>query len=228
MLAVGAAASDAPRAATAPYSIAGVATAPAPVGLTLLEPTWLLLPIESLETTAALDSPTGRAEVLLHEEALVPPRVRQRQPPAGRLAYPLSDDLTAQLRYRRSQIFGFSRSQAVRDDPSSGFSSHPDRDVVDLNMSWQLAGNTVGVGYQLQSSVHGIAGGETEAGFGRFMPGSPQATHSLSLGFTRQWGAAPPATLAPEVPLLAEVLADVAAPVPEHTTPPAVEPTPTP
>jgi hypothetical protein len=88
-------------------------------------------------------------------------------------------------------------SDALRSDPSTGYTRHLDMDVLALGMSWALAGNQVGVGYQLQSARGGIGG---DAGLGRFLPGSEAATHAFTLGLTRPFGAglpppAPPALL---------------------------------
>ena len=82
----------------------------------------------------------------------------------------------------------------------------------DLNMSWLLAGSTVGVGYQLQSA-RGTTLADTVS-VSRFLPGSEQAMHSFTLGLTRKWGAAAPPPLV-ELPLLLPDL-DVAA---TETTP---------
>lgn len=209
------------------YSISGIAPLPSEFGFTLLDPTWLLPPIETLDAAARLTSGSTRAETMLRDEALL---VLPAKPPrtGGPLAYPLSDDLTAQLRYRRPQLFGFSRSQVARDDMSSAFSSKSDRDVLDLNMSWRLAGSTVGVGYQLQSTTHGALGG-TEAGLSRFMPGSEQATHSLSLGFTREWGRSSQPQLGIETPLVLDDAYLAASLLADHRNASAAsQPTPTP
>jgi hypothetical protein len=180
-------------------------------GYTLLDPDWLLPPIESLDAAAALTAATGRANQMMRDEAVLPARQAPRAAD-GPFAYSLSDDLTAQLRYHRTQMFALSPSDAVRADESSGFSTRPDRDVVDLNMSWRLAGSTVGVGYELQSAARGIPGAvANDAGFARFLPGSGQATHSFTLGLTREWGrgAEPPHVLADPAPIDADL--DIAA-----------------
>ena len=90
----------------------------------------------------------------------------------------------------------------MRDDQSTAFSTLPNRDVFDLNMSWQLAGSTLGLGYQLQSSAGGVWGSRPVPGAGvsRFLPGSDQATHSLMFGLTRQWGADEPPLVVIEPP----------------------------
>ena len=113
--------------------------------------------------------------------------------------------MSAQFRYRRAQSFDRSGSRSLRDDPSTAFSTLPNRDVFDLNMSWRLAGSTLGLGYQLQSSAGGVWGGRpaTEAaGLSRFLPGSEQATHSLMFGLTREWGADEPPPLVVDPPPL--------------------------
>jgi hypothetical protein len=196
------------------YSV-GRTARPAP-GLTLLDPSWLLPPIESLDTAAAATDGAERADEILREdpELALHPRLTQSSS-AGPLGYALSDDLMAQLRYRHSEPFDRAGSRMLRDDQSTAFSTRPNRDVLDLNMSWRLAGNTVGVGYQLQSARGGALPGEI--GVSRFLPGSQQATHALTLGLTREWGAPAPPPLLIEPPPL-ELQIDLA----------AVEGTPTP
>lgn len=167
---------------------------PPPIGVTLLEPAWLLPPIESLDAElAAAGLPAGGHLAGRSREPAA--RVAPKNP-ASRVSYSLSDQLSAQLRYGRSQGFDRSNSRALRDDASTAFSTLPNRDVFDLNMSWNLGGNQVGVGYQLQSSAGGVwsnASTPAEGGLSRFLPGSEQATHSLMFGLTRPWGAPAPA-----------------------------------
>ena len=176
--------------------------APQRTGLTLLEPTWLLPPIESLDTAAAASDSAERADQILHNDPALATHPHLT-PSDGPLAYALSDDLTAQLRYRHSQPFDHSDSLLLRDDQSTAFSTRPNRDVLDLNMSWRLAGNTVGVGYQLQSARGGSLANDIAVS--RFLPGSQQATHAFTLGLTREWGAPEPPPLLIESPLEAPV-----------------------
>ena len=195
-------AADVPLARAERYSVSDIAPGP-PRGLTLLDPTWLLPPIESLDMALALTEEATPPGPLIgsdaHSAAPGPPRAT-----GGPLSYSLSDHLSAQLRYRRAQSFDRSGSRSLRDDPSTAFSTLPNRDVFDLNMSWRLAGSTLGLGYQLQSSAGGVWGGApaTAAGLSRFLPGNQQATHSLMFGLTREWGGADPPPFAVEPPLL--------------------------
>jgi hypothetical protein len=99
------------------------------------------------------------------------------------------------LGYRRAQLRDLS-SEDLRTDPSTGFTRQIDTDVLALGMSWQLAGNRVGLAYQLQSARGGIGG---ESGVSRFLPGSEAATHALTLGVTHEFGASLPP---PAPPLL--------------------------
>ena len=189
-------------------------TVPAAPALTLLDPSWLLPPIESLDTAVAAADGAERADQILRDDPAL--AVHTRAPSSGGpLGYRLSDDLMAQLRYRHSEPFDRAGSRTLRDDPSTGFSTRPNRDVLDLNMSWRLAGNTVGVGYELQSARGAALPGDIAVS--RFLPGSQQATHTLTLGLTREWGAGPPPPLLIEPPPL-DLQVDLA----------AVEGTPTP
>jgi len=173
------------------FSIAG----PAPPTFTLLEPSWLLPPIEALDTPIAA---SGRTDELLHDDITAATKPQAR-PTTGQVGYSLSDDLSAKLRYHHSQLSDRADSQTLRDDEWSGFSTNPDRDVLDLDMSWHLAGSTVGVGYQFESARGAALG---YSGLARFLPSSPQATHSITLGLTRRWGAEEPPALLEPVPVL--------------------------
>jgi hypothetical protein len=179
---------DAAAALANRFSIAGI-VAPPDSGLTLLDPSWLLPPIESLDLAAAEDR-VHAGQHLLDDSLVAAPRPPKEPSPTGPLTYTLSEALTTQLRYRHSLAFDRASSKPLRDDPSTAFSTSFNRDVLDLNMSWRLAGSTVGVGYQLQST-RGATLAEN-VGLSRFLPGSEQATHSLTFGLTRQWGATAP------------------------------------
>lgn len=158
---------------------------------TLLDPSWLVPPVASLDTAVAIADQTARSAHMVGDDRGDRPRLER--PGGGPLSYSLSDDLTAQLRYRHSEPFDRASSKPLREDPSTAFSTGPNRDVVDLNMSWSLAGSTVGLGYQLQSA-RGSSLGEN-IGLSRFMPGDEHSTHSLTLGLTRRWGAGEPPPL---------------------------------
>lgn len=99
-----------------------------------------------------------------------------------------------QFRYQRSKLDTVS-NRGLRSDQTTGFSRQLDRDVLELGMSWGVAGNRIGLGYELQAAREGL-----DQGFSRFLPGSANATHALTLGVTREFGrGAPPP---PPVPLL--------------------------
>lgn len=193
------------------FSIGGtVAPTLAPPAFTLLDPAWLLPPVESLELATAAASASERAGQILRDDAAAAgaaPRPRHAAP-GGPLSYPLSDEVTAHVDYRHALLFDRADSQTARSGEPGAFSTRPDRDVVDLNMSWRLAGSTVGLGYQLESARAGSNIGD--AGVSRFLPGSPQATHSFTLGLSREWGQGAPPPALVEVPFLPPEL-DVAA-----------------
>lgn len=188
------------------FSIAGRSDAGGPPAFTLLEPQWLLPPPESLEASDA-----ERADQMLHDDDTATTAAAPAPAANGTLSYSLSDDLTADVDYRRVLLFERGDSQTAREDAARAFSTRGDRDVVDLNMSWRLAGNTLGLGYQLESARGGAA---TDLGLSRFFPGNQQAVHSLTLGVSRAWGAsAPPVAVEPVVPLPLDVAVD-ASPTP--------------
>jgi hypothetical protein len=184
---------------------------------TLLDPAWLLPPIESLDTATAVSGSAGRADQILHDDAAVSESAQSPPSPGGPLAYSLSRDLTAEVGYHHSELFDRANSETLRADGSTTFSNRPDRDVLDLNMAWHLAGSTVGLGYQLQSARTGSAG---DIGISRFLPGNQQATHSFTLGLTRQWGGnvPPPALIEPLLLVVPEP--DIAAAAETTPTPP--------
>lgn len=206
LLVAAARAADVSSAAADHLSIGGAAVPSArPPAFTLLDREWLLPPIESLEAAALLAKSADRADEMLRDDAAAasqPPA-----PPSGPLAYSLSDEVTARLHYDHAQLSDRADSQTLRDETSTGFSTRPDRDVVGLNMSWRLAGSTVGLGYQLESSR---LGNSSDLGIGRFLPGNQQALHSFTLGLTRAWGASAPPPVLVEPPLVPPPL-DVAA-----------------
>jgi len=177
------------------YSINGAATPSAAAQpFTLFDPGWVLPSVEALETAEALASGSERATQLLRSDAT--PADAAPSAPTGEhpVGYSLSDDLTAQFKYHHAELFDRADSQTLRDDTSTAFSTRPDRDVLDLNMSWKLAGSTVGLGYEFQTARSG--GGDI--GITRLLPGNQQATHSFTLGLSREWGAsAPPVLIEP-------------------------------
>jgi hypothetical protein len=180
---------------------------------TLLDPAWLLPPIETLDLALPPGDGAARAEQLLHDDIGSAGAPAAPSPSDGKVGYSLSDDLTAEVGYHHLRLSDRATSQTLREDQWSAFSTRPDRDVLDLNMSWRMQGNTVGLGYQFQSDRLNASPGE--GAFSRFLPGSPQATHALTLGLTREWGAetAPPVLV--EVPLLPPELAEA----PSEATP---------
>ena len=179
------------------YSISH-STQPAATPFTLLEPSWLLPPIGPLDAALPL---AARTDEILFNDAAAPQPVPQPPSSAEKpMAYSLSRDVTAQLRYHHDERFDLGSSDMLREDHSTAFSTRPDRDVIDLNMSWRLAGSTVGLGYELQSARTGSAPGEV--GVSRFLPGNPQSTQAITLGLTREWGAGRPAPQVIAPPLL--------------------------
>jgi hypothetical protein len=179
---------------------AGAGSSASQPSFTLLDPTWQLPPIESVDIAAAM------SHAALFDDRLAHAPTQADEPPAAPapgtpLTYSLAAGVSAQLRYRHSFLFETAPSNALRDEGGRSFSLRPDRDVVGLNMSWHLAGSTVGVGYQIESARENAA--SADGGLYRFMPGSLQATHAFTLGLTREWGA-PEAPQPIEAPVVSE------------------------
>ncbi len=152
-----------------------------PGPFTLRDATMHLPPLAQL-------APELAASPRLLEAPSAPPDSETPQREGGPLSW--------QFRYQRSKLDTMS-SRGLRTDTTTGFSRELDRDVLELGMTWRLAGSRIGVGYELQASR------ELDEGFSRFLPGSASATHALTLGVTREFGrGAPPPPPAPPLGLV--------------------------
>jgi hypothetical protein len=177
-----------PQPKSTPTARIGAAVWPRPRVYTLLDPSLALPPMAILAPDLDLV-----ARELADEPTLTPHTGAAPERP-----------VSWQLGYRHAQLGNMLPSDALRTDPSTGYTRALDTDVLALGMSWQLAGNKVGVGYQLQSARGGIG-----AGLGRFLPGSEAATHAFTLGLTRPFGAGlPPPAPPPMLVLVDEPSAD--------------------
>lgn len=191
-----------------PGPAGALASGPWPRGgrdYTLLDPTLALPPLA----------------VLAPDLSLLPRTLGNQVPPPSERVAP-EPGVRWKLDYRHAQLSDLP-SSALRTDPSTGFSRRLDTDVLALGMSWRLAGNQVGLAYQLQSARG--AGGGAE-GLARFLPGSEATTHALTLGVTREFGAAGPPAVAP--PLLIIEPASGGDALPADAAAPASHPTPSP
>lgn len=115
-------------------------------------------------------------------EPRMPSEKKSNKKPA---TYSLSDNWTAQLSYQHAVLAKTLSAEELRTRKMPDFSTDRDRDVLGLQMDWRLASSSkVGFGYRFQSSRG--APGSGISGIGeRFM-------HAFTLGFTREWGGAPP------------------------------------
>lgn len=181
------------------------------------------MPTPAPRTSAALAAGAwlrpGRAYTLRDRSLTLPPleamapnvalaarELGDDRPPAPMPATPDGSALTWKLAYRRAQLRDLS-SGDLHSDPSTGFARQIDTDVLALGMSWTLAGNRLGLAYQLQSARGGLG---DENGLARFLPGSTAATHALTLGVTHELGASLPPP-APPLLVLDAPLPDVSA-----------------
>jgi hypothetical protein len=98
--------------------------------------------------------------------------------------FSLSDNWTAQLSYQHAVLATTMSTEELR-RKLADFSTERDRDVLGLQMDWRVASSSkVGFGYRFQSSRG--APGSGISGIGEsFM-------HAFTLGFTKEWGGAPP------------------------------------
>jgi hypothetical protein len=110
------------------------------------------------------------------------PRKKSTKKPA---TYSLSETWTAQLSYQHAVLAKTLSAEELRTKKLTDFSTDRDRDVLGLQMDWRMAASSkVGLGYRFQSSRG--APGSGISGIGdSFM-------HAFTLGFTREWGGAPP------------------------------------
>ena len=169
-------------------------------------------------TAAARAGPRPGTSYTLLDPSLALPPLEVMAPDLTLVATQLDDPLQRQqlataeppsavkwkLGYRHVQLEDLT-STALRSDPATGFSRQLNTDVLNLGMSWSLAGNQVGLAYQLQSARGGIGG---DAGLSRFLPGSLAATHALTLGVTREFGAGVPPPAPPPMLVLDEAALD--------------------
>ena len=169
-----------PQPTSTPTSRIGAAVWPRPRVYTLLDPSLALPPMSVLAPDLDL-----MARELADDPTMAPHTGAAPQRP-----------VSWQLGYRHAQLGNMLPSDALRTDPSTGYTRNLDTDVLALGMSWKLAGNQVGVGYQLQSARGGIG---SAAGLGRFLPGNEAATHAFTLGLTRPFGAGLPPPAPPDL-----------------------------
>lgn len=149
----------------------------------------------------------------LAPELVTVPRLAESAP-AQRATRESDSPLKWQFSYQRSRLDTVS-SKGMRTDPTTGFSRQLDRDVLELGMSWRLAGSRIGLGYELQAAREGL-----DEGFTRFLPGSANATHAVTLGVSREFGrGAPPPPPAPPLGLLAPTPLAAAEEAPEAAEP---------
>jgi hypothetical protein len=148
----------------------------------------------TLSSGATLDP---SAVLLLDPPSLAAPR-RSAPPPgtapekgAGGFTYRLSDELAAGVSYKHALLFGTATNESLRQQPFNDFTTDRDRDVLKLNMSWNLALTRFDLGYRIDSTRLD----PTQDRTGRYsllgvLPESEHTLHSLTFGVTRRWGGA--------------------------------------
>jgi hypothetical protein len=114
-----------------------------------------------------------------------------RKPRTGGLSYRLADSLTAGVSYRHTLLFATLPNETLRQYQFDDFGTDRDRDVLKLDMSWDLSFTQLDLGYRLESSRADPGQDRT----GRYsllgvIPESDHALHSLTVGVTRRWGGA--------------------------------------
>jgi hypothetical protein len=109
----------------------------------------------------------------------------------GGLTYRLGDTWTAGVSYRHALLFGTSTGEALRQHQFGDFATDRDRDVVKLDMSWDLAATQLDLGYRLESA-RAEPGQDSSGRYSLLgvLPESEHTLHSLTFGVTRRWGGA--------------------------------------
>jgi hypothetical protein len=185
-----------PQPQSTPTLRIGASVWPRPRVYTLVDPSLALPPIAIMAPDLDL-----MARELAADPTLEP---QTEDAPQGPVSW--------QLDYYHAQLGNMLLpSDALRSDLSTGYTRRLDTDVLALGMSWRLAGNQVGVGYQLQSARGGIGGAE---GLGRFLPGSDAATHAFTLGLTRPFGAGLPPPAPPPLIVVVDEPSSTPSPTP--------------
>jgi hypothetical protein len=116
--------------------------------------------------------------------------VRAGQPgkPRG-LRYSVSDGVTAGVSYSHTRLPETASNEELRKYRLGGFSTAPERDVLDLGMSWDIGeSSSVGVGYQLQSIRPDTAGRAAGEETRSILPQSEGLDHAVTFGVRRSWG----------------------------------------
>jgi hypothetical protein len=130
----------------------------------------------------ALDPPSLRTQSLSLRSN--PTKKSNRKSTKKPTTFSLSDNWTAQLSYQHAVLATTMSTEELR-KKLADFSTERDRDVLGLQMDWKVASSSkVGFGYRFESSRG--APGSGISGIGEsFM-------HAFTLGFTKEWGGAPP------------------------------------
>lgn len=103
------------------------------------------------------------------------------------VSYQLNDSWRAGLSYRHSLLFGLAQGEKLRGAPFTDFATDRERDILNLQLSWQLRWTFLDFGYRFDSprAAPGTAPGLS---LDRFWPEEGHRTHSLMLGVRREWG----------------------------------------
>lgn len=115
-------------------------------------------------------------------------RVGRPGGPRG-LRYSVSDGVTAGVSYSHTRLPETASNEDLRKYRLGGFSTAPERDVLDLGMSWAIGErSSVGVGYQLQSTRPDTTGRVPSEDTGSILPQSDGLDHAVTFGVRRSWG----------------------------------------
>jgi hypothetical protein len=105
------------------------------------------------------------------------------------LRYSVSDGVTAGVSYSHTRLPETASNDELRKYRLGAFSTSPDRDVLDLGMSWDIGeSSSVGVGYQLHSSRPDNTGRVPSEQTGSVLPQSEGLDHAVTFGVRRSWG----------------------------------------
>jgi hypothetical protein len=101
--------------------------------------------------------------------------------------YALSRRWTAGIAYHHELLSPTAASKDLRHRQFSLFASSPDRDVVDMHLSWRLFRNELDVGYQLQSNRAPLTAAAQSYSLRRLVDDA-DLNHAVTIGITRRFG----------------------------------------
>ena len=111
----------------------------------------------------------------------------RRKAPAATGGFDLGDQWKAAFSYRHELLSAATPTEELRRDRFSAFSNHPNRDVLDLKLSWSLPWSQVDLGYMFQSQRALGSPAGTPYSVGGILDSEDQL-HAFMIGITKPFG----------------------------------------